>query len=66
MNVNSVGTVPASLASAKTGDAVAVTVLRKSLDIQAQSALQLIASLPQVQATAGTTPTLGNSVNTFA
>ena len=66
MNVNSVGSVPASLASATTGDAVAVTVLRKSLDLQAQSALQLIASLPQVQAAPGTTPTLGNRVNTFA
>ena len=66
MNINSVGTVPASLASAQTGDAVAVTVLRKSLDIQAQSALQLIASLPQAQSAPGTTPTLGNRVNTFA
>ena len=66
MNVNSVGTVPASLASATTGDAVAVTVLKKSLDIQAQSAMQLIAALPQVQPAPGTTPTLGNSVNTFA
>ena len=33
MNVNSVGSVPASITSAQTGDAVAVTVLRKSLDI---------------------------------
>ena len=66
MNVNSVGSVPASIASAQTGDAVAITVLRKSLDIQAQSALQLIAALPQAQPAAGTTPTLGNSVNTFA
>ena len=66
MNVNSVGSVPASITSAQTGDAVAVTVLRKSLDIQAQSALQLIAALPQVQPAAGPRPTLGNSVNTFA
>ena len=66
MNINSVGSVPASVASAQTGDAVAVTVLKKSLDIQAQSAMQLIAALPQPQPAPGTTPTLGNSVNTFA
>ena len=66
MNVNSVGTVPASLASAATGDAVAITVLKKVLDVQAQSAMQLIAALPQPQPAPGTTPTLGNSVNTFA
>ena len=66
MNVNSAGSVPASIASAPTGDAVAITVLKKSLDIQAQSAMQLIAALPQVQSAPGTTPTLGISVNTFA
>lgn len=66
MNVNSVGNVPSSLASAQTGDALAITMLRKSLDIQAQSALQLIAALPQPQPAPGTTPTLGNGVNTFA
>ena len=42
MSIGSVGSVPASLASAKTGDAVAVSVLKKTLDIQQQTALQLL------------------------
>ena len=38
--------------------------LRKSLDLQAQSAQQLIAALPQPAA--NNPPHLGNTVNTFA
>ena len=48
----------------KTGDAIAVAVLRKTLDIQAQSAMQLIQALPQP--TTSNPPNLGNAVNTFA
>lgn len=67
MNVNSVGTVSSAISQASTGDAVAITVLKKSLDIQAQSALQLLQALPQ-PAAANTVnpPNLGNRVNTFA
>ena len=64
MDISSLGSVPASVAQAKTGDAVAVTVLRKSLDLQAQAAMQLIAALPQP--TTNNPPNLGQSVNTFA
>jgi hypothetical protein len=64
MNVNSVGTVSSSISQASTGDAVAITVLKKSLDIQAQNALQLLQALPQPAAV--NPPNLGNRVNTFA
>ncbi|WP_263770893.1 YjfB family protein [Propionivibrio soli] len=64
MDINSVGNVSASLSSASTGNAVAIAVLKKSLDLQAQAALQLVQALPQ--AAPGTTATLGNNVNTFA
>jgi hypothetical protein len=64
MNVNSVGTVSSAISQASTGDAVAITVLKKSLDIQAQSALQLLQALPQP--TTVNPPNLGNRVNTFA
>ena len=54
MSIGSVGSVPASLASAKTGDAVAVSVLKKTLDIQQQTALQLLQALPAASGSAAT------------
>lgn len=64
MDIGSVGNVSSALSQAKTGDAVAIAVLKKANDIQAQSALQLIQALPQ--APAGVTASLGNNVNAFA
>lgn len=64
MNIGNVGTVSAALSQAKTGDAVAITMLKKANDIQAQSAAQLIQALPQPAA--NNPPNLGNSINTFA
>ena len=64
MDINSIGNVSASLNQASSGDAVAITVLKKTLDIQAQMAMQLIQALPQP--TTSSPPNLGNSVNTFA
>ncbi len=62
-----IANVAASVSAAqqtRTGDAVALSVLRKSLDIQAQNAQQLIAALPEPAPS--NPPHLGNSVNTFA
>lgn len=64
MDIASVGNVSAALSQAKTGDAVAITILKKANDIQAQSAMQLIQALPQPAG--NNPPNLGNSVNTFA
>jgi hypothetical protein len=64
MSINSLGSVPATLSQAPIGDAIAIAVLKKAIDIQAQSAMQLIQALPQ--AAASNPPNLGNSVNTFA
>lgn len=63
MDINSIGHVPAALSQANTGDAIAITVLKKALDIQAQGALQLIQALPQPVPSG--TPNLGNKVNTY-
>jgi len=63
LSVNSVGTVPSAIASAQTGDAVAVAVLKKTLAVQEQTAMQLLQALPQP---AQATGSLGNSVNVFA
>jgi len=64
MDINSIGSASAALSQASTGDAVAIAALRKSLDIQEQSAMQLIDALPQP--TTNSPPNLGKSVNTFA
>lgn len=64
MDISSVGNVSPALSQAKTGDVVAIAVLKKALDIQAQGALQLIQALPQ--AAASSPPNLGNGINTFA
>ena len=62
MDVSSIASIPTELSQAKTADAVSIAVLRKALDIQEQSALQLIQALP----TTVNPPNLGNSIDTFA
>lgn len=64
MEISSIGSISARASSEANGDAVAIAVLKKALDIQAQMAMQLIAALPQ--SASGTTATQGNAVNTYA
>ncbi len=63
MDISSIGSVPAAAAQASTGDAVALSVLRKSMDVQAQTAAQLISALPQPT---NNPANLGNKVDAFA
>ena len=64
MDVTSLASAATEFSQAKTADAVAIAVLRKTLDLQEQGAMQLIQALPQL--TTSNPPNLGNSVNTFA
>lgn len=64
MDISSVGSISSAVNQAQTGDAVAIAVLKKAIDLQAQGALQLIESLPQPAATGSAN--LGQGVNTFA
>lgn len=64
MNINSVGNNSSAVSQAETGDAVAISVLKKTLEVQAQSAMQLIQALPLP--TTNSPAHLGNNVNTFA
>ena len=64
MDIGSVGSISSALAQASASDAVALAVLKKANEAQAQTAAQLIQAVPQ-PATGGT-PGLGESVNTFA
>jgi hypothetical protein len=60
MDVSSVGSLSTTLSQAQTGDAVSTLVLKKAIDIQAQSALQLLQAVPQMPSNP---PNLGNSVD---
>lgn len=60
MDIAAVGNMSSALSQARTGDAVAVLVMKKAMDIQAQTALQLLQALPQA---ASNPPNLGNSVD---
>lgn len=65
MDISSVGSVSSAMSQAQTDEAVAIAVLKKAIDIQAQGAMQLIQAISQPAAST-TTPTMGNGVNTFA
>lgn len=63
MDIANVSSLSTALSQAKSGDAVGTLVLKKALDIQAQSAAQLIQALPQA---ASNPPNLGNNVDVKA
>ena len=64
MDINSIASASTELSQARIADAVSIAVLRKTLDIQEQTAMQLIQALPQP--VTSSPPNLGNTVNTFA
>jgi len=60
MDILSVGSLTSALTQATTGDAVNTLVLRKAMDIQAQTALQLLQAVPQLPSNP---PNLGNTID---
>lgn len=62
MDIANVASLSTALSQASSGDAVGTLMLRKALDIQAQSAVQLIQAIPQPN----NPPNLGNSVDVKA
>ena len=63
MDVTALASSSTALSQAQTGDAVGIAVLKKAMDIQAQSAMQLLQALPQPYSNP---PNLGNSVDVRA
>ena len=63
MDISSVGSLTTALSQVQAGDAVGIQVLKKAMDIQAQSALQLLQGLPQAP---NNPPNLGNNVDVKA
>lgn len=63
MDISTLASVSSALSQAQTGDAVGTLVLKKAMDLQAESAMQLLEALPQVPSNP---PNLGNSVDVRA
>ncbi|MDR2838847.1 MAG: YjfB family protein [Azonexus sp.] len=63
MDIGSVGSLTSALSQAQTGDAVGLLVMKKAINAQEQSALQLLQALPQMTSNP---PNLGNSVDVKA
>ena len=59
MDIANISSLSTALTQTKSGDDVGTLVLKKALDLQAQSVTQLIQGLPQVS----NPPNLGNSVD---
>lgn len=64
MAISSVSALTAGMGSPGASDVVQLTVLKKAMDIKAQSALQLIEAASNI--IPSRSPNLGNSINTFA
>ena len=60
MDITALASLSTALSQAQLGDAVGISVLKKAMDIQEQSSLQLLQALPQVS---NNPPNLGNSVD---
>ncbi|MCK6412172.1 MAG: YjfB family protein [Azonexus sp.] len=63
MNVNSIAAMATSMSDTRVASEVATTVFKKALDVQEQTAMQLIAALPQAP---NNPPHLGNGVDVRA
>lgn len=61
MDISSVSSLSTALSQEKAGDAVGTLVLKKAMDIQVQSAMQLLQALPPVASS--NPPNLGNSID---
>lgn len=59
MDIANTASLSTALSQAKAGDAVGTLMLKKALDMQAQSAMQLIQAIPQPS----NPPNLGNSID---
>ncbi len=66
MEISQIGSLAGAVSGQRTGDAVGLSVLKKSLLTQGSTVLQLIKSVSLPQNPGGTTPILGQRINTKA
>lgn len=60
MDVSAIASVATEMSQTQTAQAVQIAVLKKAMDIESQSALQLLQAIPS------NPPNLGNNVDLFA
>lgn len=60
MDVSAIASLATEMSQNQTAQAVQIAVLKKAMDIEAQSAMQLLEAVPS------NPPNLGNNVNLFA
>ncbi|GAB3553726.1 hypothetical protein GCM10027343_40850 [Noviherbaspirillum agri] len=65
MNVTNLPSLPTSIAAVNTKDEVSIAVLRKALDMQVNTAANLLEAIPTV-GSANLPPHLGQNINTTA
>ena len=63
MDVSTIAAAASETSQSRTANAVQMTVLKKTLDIQAENAMQLVEAASQV--IPSNPPNLGNRVDTF-
>lgn len=61
MEIDTISTVSTTYTVEQVNDAIAIAMMRKALDSQAQAAADLLEALPQ-----SGNPNIGSNVNTFA
>jgi hypothetical protein len=64
MDIGNVASMSSALSQAKNSDAVSLSVLKKTMNIEAQTAAQLLQALPPP--VASNPPNLGNSIDILA
>lgn len=66
MNVTGIANLSTTLADVGTSQAVSIAVLKKSIDIDADSATALIEAIPDNKSIQNLPPNLGRNINTTA
>lgn len=66
MDISQISSAASMLQSQQTGSEVGISVLKKALQVQSETALQLINSVAQPQQTSSPTATLGNNIDVKA
>jgi hypothetical protein len=66
MDVTGIARVATTLADVGTSQAVSIAVLKKAIDISAESATALIEAIPEAPSVPNLPPNLGRNINTTA
>ena len=66
MSVSSIASLSTAMATTQTDTQIGVAILKKSIDIQSQSALELLQAIPSPAPASNLPSNLGQNINTTA